>query len=261
MPTKRTGSDQTAARKSKAFKPPSRLDKSAGGATGGKRDAAKPYARTGLSNKSNGPPRAGGSKRPLVISPESSLLEDDADSDEEDDVDDSTMQQTRRTSGVHDTTMGLDTNEEPQPVMPEPLLARLLYEGFEDKSMKVGKEAMKVVGKYVETFVREAVARAQLERSDEAGDGLGEGFLQVCASIMQKSRAERSEAHTVSATKMEDDANSSILYRWKTWKSWRHSFCSTSKGSYSIGCELYQLVLDCCVSCMHDAQHDYIATA
>jgi len=66
--------------------------------------------------------------------------------------------------------------------IPPKLLTRLLYEGFEDKDMKIGKEAMGVVGKYVETFVREAVARAVFERKDdEDGDELGDGFLQVCS--------------------------------------------------------------------------------
>ncbi|QDS77803.1 hypothetical protein FKW77_005694 [Venturia effusa] len=68
------------------------------------------------------------------------------------------------------------------PAMPIPpkLLTRILWEGFEDKDMKIGKEAMSVVGKYVETFVREAVARAIFERRGEEGeDDLGDGFLQV----------------------------------------------------------------------------------
>jgi hypothetical protein len=69
------------------------------------------------------------------------------------------------------------------PAMPIPpkLLTRILWEGFEDKDMKIGKEAMSVVGKYVETFVREAVARAIFERrGDDENDELGDGFLQVC---------------------------------------------------------------------------------
>jgi CENP-S associating Centromere protein X len=72
------------------------------------------------------------------------------------------------------------------PAMPIPpkLLTRILWEGFEDKDMKIGKEAMSVVGKYVETFVREAVARAIFERrGDEENDELGDGFLQVCHLI------------------------------------------------------------------------------
>jgi len=46
--------------------------------------------------------------------------------------------------------------------------------------MKIGKEAMGVVGEYIGTFVREALARAIYEREgggEEAGGG--DGFLQV----------------------------------------------------------------------------------
>ncbi|KAF2431513.1 hypothetical protein EJ08DRAFT_696308 [Tothia fuscella] len=65
------------------------------------------------------------------------------------------------------------------PGIPTKLLTRLLYEGFEDKHMKIGKDAMAVVGKYMETFVREAIARAVHERG-LSEDGVGEGdFLQV----------------------------------------------------------------------------------
>lgn len=64
--------------------------------------------------------------------------------------------------------------------IPPKLLTRILWEGFEDKEMKIGKEAMSVVGKYIETFVREAVARAVFERGgDEGAEELGDGFLQV----------------------------------------------------------------------------------
>lgn len=37
--------------------------------------------------------------------------------------------------------------------------------------MRIGKEANGVVGKYMETFVREAIARAALERSEAVAQG------------------------------------------------------------------------------------------
>jgi len=75
------------------------------------------------------------------------------------------------------------------PPIPPKLLTRLLFESFEDKEMKIGREAMQVVGKYMETFVREALARAVFEREEggaaAAGGGgggvgvVGDGWLQV----------------------------------------------------------------------------------
>ena len=36
-----------------------------------------------------------------------------------------------------------------------------------------------MVGKYMETFVREAIARAAFERSEAGGKGIGGDFLEV----------------------------------------------------------------------------------
>jgi hypothetical protein len=67
----------------------------------------------------------------------------------------------------------------PSPI-PAPLLARLLYENFDDPNTQIQKGAMNLVGKYMEIFVREAFARAKQERetSVKAG-GMSDGFLQV----------------------------------------------------------------------------------
>ncbi|KAH6085558.1 hypothetical protein HBI67_001810 [Parastagonospora nodorum] len=67
----------------------------------------------------------------------------------------------------------------PSPI-PAPLLARLLYENFEDPNTQIQKGAMNLVEKYMEIFVREAFARAKQERelSVKAG-GISDGFLQV----------------------------------------------------------------------------------
>lgn len=63
--------------------------------------------------------------------------------------------------------------------IPEKLLARLLYEGFDDKDMKIHKGAMELVGKYMEIFVREAIARAKFERDDSKTGDFLDGHLQV----------------------------------------------------------------------------------
>lgn len=73
--------------------------------------------------------------------------------------------------------------QDPPPVVPPALITRLLYHHLEKEQgdkMKIGKEANMLVGKYLDTFVREAIARAAFERNqaDEA-TGSGDGFIEV----------------------------------------------------------------------------------
>ena len=63
--------------------------------------------------------------------------------------------------------------------MPPALLTKLLHYHFQDDKVRIGKEANGVVGKYMETFVREAIARAAFERSEAGGKGIGDDFLEV----------------------------------------------------------------------------------
>ncbi|KFY52323.1 hypothetical protein V496_08512 [Pseudogymnoascus sp. VKM F-4515 (FW-2607)] len=64
----------------------------------------------------------------------------------------------------------------PTETIPPALLTTLLTEFFADERTRISKGADKAVGKYMETFVREAIARAAFERG---GDGRGDGFLEV----------------------------------------------------------------------------------
>nr|POE86549.1 centromere protein x [Quercus suber] len=57
------------------------------------------------------------------------------------------------------------------PTLPRPLLLRLLHEGFADKSTKIDKHAVQVLQKYMEVFVREAIARAALSKREAAERG------------------------------------------------------------------------------------------
>ncbi|KAJ4985735.1 hypothetical protein SVAN01_08731 [Stagonosporopsis vannaccii] len=64
--------------------------------------------------------------------------------------------------------------------IPTPLLARLLHENFEDPNTQIQKGAMTLTGRYMEIFVREALARAKHERAMSVrNDGISDGFLQV----------------------------------------------------------------------------------
>ena len=61
------------------------------------------------------------------------------------------------------------------PTIPPKLLTTLLNHHFRDEDTRIGKDANALVGRYMETFVREALARAAFERN-EAGD---RDFLEV----------------------------------------------------------------------------------
>lgn len=62
--------------------------------------------------------------------------------------------------------------EEPEeePTVPIQLLHTLLNHHFTDKDkMRISQDAKAAVGKYVDTFVREAIARSALERQQKSG--------------------------------------------------------------------------------------------
>ncbi|PLB33431.1 CENP-X/MHF2 family protein [Aspergillus candidus] len=63
-----------------------------------------------------------------------------------------------------------------EPAIPTKLLTRLLHQHFQNPKTKVAKEANSVIAKYVDVFVREALARAAYERAEGGG---GDGFLEV----------------------------------------------------------------------------------
>ncbi|EEH50533.2 uncharacterized protein PADG_06612 [Paracoccidioides brasiliensis Pb18] len=56
----------------------------------------------------------------------------------------------------------LDSSE---PMIPSKLLTTLLHRHFQDEKTKIAKDAGRVVAKYVDIFVREALARAAYERT------------------------------------------------------------------------------------------------
>ncbi|KAJ5131404.1 uncharacterized protein N7515_007443 [Penicillium bovifimosum] len=69
------------------------------------------------------------------------------------------------------------------PKVPPKLLTRLLHHHFQNEKTKVAKDANNAVAKYVDVFVREAIARAAYERAESDGNAvgtsLGDGFLEV----------------------------------------------------------------------------------
>ena len=65
----------------------------------------------------------------------------------------------------------VDEEEEPDKKIPAELLTRLLHEFFAKDATRISRDANAAAGKYFDIFVREAIARAAVEK-----DG---GFLEV----------------------------------------------------------------------------------
>ena len=116
-----------------------------------------------------------------------SAAEGDKDEDEYDDDDDddpelvSSQSSDDSASGESDTlptATHVGTQDLPPTISPA-LLTKLLHHHFQDDKFRIGKQANGVVGKYMETFVREAIARAAFERSEAGGTGFGSDFLEV----------------------------------------------------------------------------------
>ncbi|KAH8163174.1 hypothetical protein CIB48_g5069 [Xylaria polymorpha] len=64
-----------------------------------------------------------------------------------------------------------DEDAEAKKTIPPELLTRILHEFFEKDGTRISKDANKSVAKYMDIFVREAIARTAVEK--------GSGFLEV----------------------------------------------------------------------------------
>ncbi|KAF1811734.1 hypothetical protein P152DRAFT_450007 [Eremomyces bilateralis CBS 781.70] len=163
------------------FKPPSRVSDASRSARTSTKAPGQGQGRQ--SRDSNGLPGFSSARSSLApMARNTSLLDLDIELDDDDDENEetNTPQQNTAETTARETPTGPVHLEGGPPPIPLKLLARLIYEGFEDKNMKIGKEALTTTSKYIETFVREAMARAAQERKDSAEDGFGgDGFLQV----------------------------------------------------------------------------------
>lgn len=68
-----------------------------------------------------------------------------------------------------------EDDEEPEKTIPPELLTRILHEFFEKDGTRITKDANNAVAKYMDIFVKEAIARAAAEREG--------GFLEVGLGI------------------------------------------------------------------------------
>ncbi|KAF2230437.1 hypothetical protein EV356DRAFT_519859 [Viridothelium virens] len=182
----------TGNRRPPAFKPPRPAGKSTIN-TARRKDAADTsrtavsQPRSSVSGSNNSGFKPASRTIPISDDEEEGDLEDaqdtlEADHNDDDDSDTSLPAAPRNRlakSSASPSAAAPQASQDAPPPIPQKLLTRLLYEGFEDKKTKIGKDAMTVVGKYMEIFVREAIARAAMEREGESGGGLGDEFLEV----------------------------------------------------------------------------------
>lgn len=71
-----------------------------------------------------------------------------------------------------DQEVDISDDEEPEKTIPPDLLTRILHEFFEKDGTRITKDANNTVARYMDVFVKEAIARAAAEREG--------GFLEVC---------------------------------------------------------------------------------
>ena len=114
------------------------------------------------SAKTKTPPRRKSAPSRVPSSLQSSSSDDDAD-------------RASKTFVPEDTTTSPGLTHDAPPTIPPKLLTTLLNHHFRDEDTRIGKDANALVIKYMETFVREALARAAFEKN-EAGE---RDFLEV----------------------------------------------------------------------------------
>ncbi|KAL3430876.1 CENP-S associating centromere protein X-domain-containing protein [Aspergillus tetrazonus] len=188
-------------RRTLPFKPPSRASGSAVSAsTAGpsKAKAIKPATKTKNTNtattffSNNKPARATTSRQRLSPSPSPTNSGTDSASSTSDDSSRASPASASDDESEANYILAEIAHAKPEhedvlssePLIPPKLLTRLLHHHFRSEKTKIAKDANAVVAKYIDVFVREAVARAAFERSEtqggaSGGGGIADGFLEV----------------------------------------------------------------------------------
>ena len=155
-----------------------------------------PLSRANKSTKVTAPRRKSASsttvKRGRIarIDEQSSASQEEADDSDDDDDDvfppSAPLREASLESDAASSSPSL--SHDPPPTIPPALLTRLLHHHFSTKgNVRISKEANGAVGKYMETFVREAIARAAFERA-ESVEKNGEGGRRVAGEFLEVSR-------------------------------------------------------------------------
>lgn len=219
------GEPQPAKKRRLPFKPPSRAPSTSAGPSSSaskpapkgkgkaKQNTAKASSSTSASKPTSRKPTSS-SKRPR---PESPIAEASAsDGASESDSDASSRSRERSLSQEPDyilaeiiTSVQTEDVVLSDPKVPPKLLTRLLHHHFQNEKTKVAKDANEAVAKYVDVFVREAIARAAYERAETdgaaGGRSIGDGFLEVCFSHGPFGR------------------HANLCDRLRTWRKWRRN--------------------------------------
>jgi centromere protein X len=106
---------------------------------------------------------------PEIVVRKRTSLDSELDSDEDMNDDEDTAEEEAEEE---------EEEEERKESIPPELLTRLLHECFKEEGTRIRSDASVAVGRYMETFVREALARAAFLRAEMDGGG-GNGFLEV----------------------------------------------------------------------------------
>ena len=111
-----------------------------------------------------------------------SLLDDEADSEEDNDDDEPTEQEPDDTSDADmmlaEITHDLPEDSALEPSIPIPLLHRLMHHSFKNpEETKLSTDARACVGRYIETFIREGIARCAFEVGEKATEGRSDSAL------------------------------------------------------------------------------------
>jgi hypothetical protein len=194
MPPARTTSDN-ASRRTKPFKAPTRVDSESSAPAKSIPKTREATTKTTTRSKPTASKKKATSAS-IVISDGEDESEDDFGSDVEITAGPSKRRSTTSrnnepsTPRRHSTTALAAAEDNPialleedmdEVTIPRPLLARLLYQGFEDKNMRIGKEPMGIMELYTKVFVKEALARSKQEAIDKEGvtGGSDTSWLQV----------------------------------------------------------------------------------
>ncbi|KAI9782146.1 MAG: hypothetical protein M1816_001980 [Peltula sp. TS41687] len=83
----------------------------------------------------------------------------------------------RRNTADDERTAQASSSSGESPAIPPDMLTRLLHEFFKDENTKISSDANTLVAKYMDTFVKEAIARAVIEKNENSDSS--DKFLEV----------------------------------------------------------------------------------